>query len=217
MARIIICLLAIAVLSASAQASLVYYLDIEGVQGESQIDPYQDWIEVNSFGVDVRIGSPSAPGDTRPSGEVIFSEFVFSGVVSKASPKIFESVVMGTPIPIITLDIVRIGAERDILAQWELKDALLTSYQTASSPGNTLPVETYSAVFSEIKYTYNEYASDGRALGSVQFEWDLLAGTSGSAFTGTVESFEFLTGTIPEPAALSLLTLGGFVLIRRRK
>ncbi len=218
MSRIIACLLAIVVLSTQAQAALIY-LEIDGVEGTSQDDGRKGWIELNSFGLGVHVEGSEGPSSGGAGGvEVIFSDFAFSGMSSAASPEIFGAVVMGTHISSVTLDIVNPGDEKGNapFAQWELKDVMFTSYSTSASSGMPAPWESYTASFGEITYTYTEFDSEGRILGSASFQWDLVNGTSSTVSKGTVESFEFLTA-VPEPGTLSLLVLGGLALIRRRK
>ncbi len=217
MSRIIACLLAI-VVSTQVQAAVIY-LEIDGVEGTSQDDGYKGWIELNSFGVGVYTeGTGSSGSGGAEGGTVVFSDFAFSGMSSAASPEIFGAVILGTHISSVTLDIVNPGDEKgnEPFAQWELKDVRFTSYSTGGSSGMPAPGESYTATFGEITYTYAEFDSEGGITGSVSFHWDLVEGTSSKAYTGTVESFEFLTA-VPEPGTLGLLGLGGLALIRRRK
>jgi type VI secretion system secreted protein Hcp len=54
----------------------------------------------------------------------------------------------------------------------ELKNAVLMSYSiSGSGQGETLPVEKISVRFAEIKVTYTEYDTTGRAKGNVEYRW----------------------------------------------
>jgi type VI secretion system secreted protein Hcp len=218
MIRYAVVVLAMLALAMPVQAAFDMYLRMDPIQGGATDRDHQGWIDVYAFGIGIQ--QTGGTGSGGASGSVQLTELYLKGPLSKASPKLFEGVVMGRHFDQAVLDIVaNVAGTPRLLADWTMDNVLVTSYKTSASVTDDLLTDYYTLVFDRVVYGYNEWEGD-RLKGRVEAEWDLRGSPKAQVtVTGTVEDFQFLTGTLtPEPATLALLALGGLgVLVHSRR
>ncbi len=212
--RLGLALVALVVMSAgAAPATAAIYLDMPGVPGDSRGGLEKNWIDIQSFGIGVSRAVSSGGG---PTGAIRFTDLQLVKNVDGASVHLFEALVTGENFHEATLNLTGlIGGTQQVYAQWELKNAQVTSFQT-SGHGNTLPSESISMNFEEITYRYFEFDKLGNQSGVAEFGWNLRENTQTSFIEGEVTNFAFYTGTLPEPTT-GVVVLGGAMLLCCRR
>ncbi|HEX2293742.1 MAG TPA: type VI secretion system tube protein Hcp, partial [Actinomycetota bacterium] len=119
------------------------------------------WGETNS----------TRPLGTGPGvGKVSMNDFHFTMRVSKATPKLMLAGAQGRRIPSATLTVRR--ADGAPLVKWELKNVIVSSYQTGAEPSSGPPVDAVKLRFSQIVVTYTVRNADG-TTSEVKAGWDL--------------------------------------------
>ncbi len=145
----------------SAQAAAVdFYLEIEGIPGESTDNSHKGWIDISSFSHDIM--NTRSSGGGGGAGKVSLSDILVSKGIDKSSPKLMEACVTGKAIPSATL--VAVPSNRENSSQpymkYTLKDVLVSSYSASGASGD-LPSESLSLNFTKIEWTHSTRNADG--------------------------------------------------------
>jgi type VI secretion system secreted protein Hcp len=155
-----------------------YFLQIAGIEGESQDTKHKGWIDVASWSWGEARPDPG-PGTGAGSGKVQMGDFTLMTRMSKASPKLFLACANGKHIK----EAVLVGRKASAKAQqefltWTFSDILVTSYQTsASAGGDDVPFDSISLNFSKIKVEYKSQKADGSLDAPIVAGWDVKTNT----------------------------------------
>ena len=207
MIRAIVAVLGVIALAVPAEAAFDMFLKIDGIPGESTKPGHEGWIDLLSFSI----------GLTQAADTVEVSPLRIAKGIDQASPKLFLYGIQEEPIPTALLEIAESGG--NVIADFTLKNALVSSFRSGGSAGEMLPVEEVSFTFGQVAYGYNTYDALGDRTGRLLATWDLETGTTSLTTMGAVTSFQFITESVgPEPATIGLMALGGLgMLLRRRR
>ena len=161
------------ILSAAAAAFLLnapqlltaadFFLEIEGIKGESKDNVYPDSIEIESFSWGVS-NTPSLSGGGGGAGKVSFQDLHFTTSLSKASPQLMLACATGKHISKAVLHVRKAGTTPVEYYKVTFTDILISSVQTRAPgvPGGTtggsdsVPTESLSLNFSKIEFKYTE-------------------------------------------------------------
>lgn len=121
-------------------AATDFFLKIDGVDGESSDRDHKKWIELESW----QFGQSTRGGTGKKSMETIN----FVKQIDKSSPQLATMASNGTPIKVAILH-QRCAPGSNQFMAYELKDVLVSSYQTGGSAG--MPTETFSLNFEKVK------------------------------------------------------------------
>lgn len=149
-----------------------YFLQIDGIPGESQDSRHKDAIEISSYSWGTSNPSTLGAGGGGGSGKVSMQDFHFTMHVSKASPQLFLAVATGKHFPKAELFIRKAGGEQQEYLKWTLTDVMVTSYQTGGANGD-IPTEQVSLNFTKIQMEYKPQMADGSLGSAVKAGWDL--------------------------------------------
>ena len=151
------------------------YIKFEGVDGEVLDENHGSWCEVITFD-QAHSMSISDSGLLREKVNPIFDDVRIVKTIDKASPKLAESVCKGTVYPTVEIDVTAqaFGTSRVTYLAYELKNVLVTSYAFGgASQSEDVPTEEVTLNFEQIKVTYTEYDSSGKAKGNVEYTWEI--------------------------------------------
>lgn len=140
-------------------ASFDAFLEIEGIEGESETRPGTIDIQSYSWGM-TQSGSMSSGG--AGAGKVSIQDFHFVKTCDKSSPQLMTRCCQGTHFPTATLRLVyqpdppadgTPGYTQTIT--YTMSDCLISSYSIGgSSSGEPLPLEEVSFSFSSLAFDY---------------------------------------------------------------
>jgi type VI secretion system secreted protein Hcp len=137
-------------------AQVDYFLDINGIDGESKDDEYTDCIDVESWSWgEVNAGAMSGTGSGGGAGKVSAQDFHFVMSMNKASAKLLQACAGGTHIDDATLICRRAGETPQVFLKIKLSEVFVTSYQTGGSAnGDVVPTDQVSLNFAQLEFKY---------------------------------------------------------------
>jgi type VI secretion system secreted protein Hcp len=142
-------------------AAVDYFLNIDGIEGESNDAQFPKWIEVESWswGVSQTIVRDGGGGGAG-AGKAVPQDLSIVKVVDKASPKLFLACAAGQHIKEVFLT-GRRGDTKQAYLEYKLTDVLVSSFQEAGNQGE-LPQEQVSFNFSKIEISYRQVLPNGQ-------------------------------------------------------
>jgi type VI secretion system secreted protein Hcp len=125
------------------------YLDIPGVSGDVTDRGYQNQIEIISY---------SYVLDLNGGGSMTVVKYADS-----SSPSLFALTIAGTILKRATLRDVLVGSDGkvDTKRTIDLRDVLISSYQTGGSGGGEIPTESVTFNFAKVSVHYNDPGKKG--------------------------------------------------------
>ena len=165
----------------AAQDVVDMFMEIPDIPGESTTSGYEGKIDIESinWGLNKEIDTS---GDGRATGRAVFKDLTVRKYYDASSPLLALACARGDAIARLTLTSRRqAGGETQPYLVIELKNVLVTSYQTSASRGDSAqePVETVAMNFEEIKITYKQRNGAGDLTENIEFNWNVVTGTGG--------------------------------------
>jgi type VI secretion system secreted protein Hcp len=163
--------------AAFPRATSDYFLEIDGIKGESTADKYAGAIDVDyfSFG-DGSVAPQVRFGSGAGAGRVRFDEFTFKKGIDSASPQLFQDSVTGQHLQKAVLFAVKPGEAQQQYLKVTLSNVVVSSYRVASQhPDGEGEVETVTLDFQKIDYQYTPQNRDGSSGAPITAGWDLSA------------------------------------------
>ena len=148
----------------------------DDAKGESLDENFKDCIQILSLSHGVT--QPQSSTRTTAGGSVNLAEFgnyVITKYADKATPKLLELVSNGKHVPKVTISVCKaIGGKQTKYLVHELKNVLVTGYQTDADIGGTenYPRETITLDYDHVAVTYTQVGQDGTSKGNTAFKWD---------------------------------------------
>lgn len=152
------------------------FIKIEGIPGESTDNEHKDWIEVLTYGHEVKqpvsYTASSAGGATAE--RVNFGVLTITKNVDLASPKLLAACCTGKHIKEVVIEVCRAGDKRQKYLEIRMEQVLISDY--AHTGGGDFPTERIDFAPGTFKMTYiRQKRDDGQPGGNVIAGWDLTA------------------------------------------
>lgn len=179
-------------------AEAAVFAKYDGIDGEAtnaadEREP-EGWISLLSFDWEANKPNSGATGQSRRRGGVIFEDMRLTMDYEISSVKLLEKLNQGEVIPKLeihqtravpctpeprdtTNDIPQPGELCEVVyLKYELKNVLISSYQTSWDDPEERPEVVVGNNFEEIKVTYTEYDSEGNKGGNAETTWKVEKG-----------------------------------------
>lgn len=150
---------------APAEAAVDYFLEVNGVPGESQDAKMPDAIDVLSY-------SWGASAEKNKSPRL--NDLSIEHLVDVASPPLFQRLVTGTTIPSAELIARKAGESQFIFLRFCFQDVRVTSVQQKGS--DDVPIEQVSFSYGAVSEQYTQQSATGGAGNTVFAGWNATAG-----------------------------------------
>ena len=158
------------------------YIFFDGIEGQSTDAEHKNWINLHTISTNIsRMVTRGGSGSSRNVQSAIFDDLICTKELDKSTPKLIEAVASGKTYPSVKLDLVQsLGdtSKRLPYLQYELKNTIVTnhSFSATVNDDGTVPLESFSLNFEEIKVTFSQYGKDGAKQGKVEATWKLEEG-----------------------------------------
>jgi type VI secretion system secreted protein Hcp len=167
---------------APAEAAVDYFLEVNGVPGESHDSKFAKSIDVFSY------SWAGSANSEKKGNKVNLSDLNVSKRVDVASPALFQRLVQGTTIPSVELIGRKAGESQLVFLRYCLQDVRVTSIQQSGSSGEDFSQENVSFGYAAFSQQYTPQDAKGGGLPSVFAGWNSTTGD--------------LIATYPDPCGL---------------
>jgi type VI secretion system secreted protein Hcp len=138
-----------ALLAQNALAAVNYYLQIDGIKGESKDDQHKDSIEIQDFSFSVE--SPRDASSGMATGRRQHKAIVIRKVVDSASPLLMQACASGKHFPIAVLEEVSSNGRKTVIT---LRDILVSSASGMPDRGGSGRMETITLEYESSSIQY---------------------------------------------------------------
>lgn len=151
-----------------------FFLEIDGVKGESKDHKFKDAIEIDSFSWGATNSGSFASGHGGGTGVVSFQDIHFTTKVNKSSPLVLLSCATGKHINKAVLHVRKAGGKQEEYYTVTMSDVLVSSYQSGDAAGGeSIPTDQFALNFAKIKFEYKPQDEKGAVGAAVEGSWDL--------------------------------------------
>src|SRR5262249_48114155 len=155
-------------------AHVDYFLEIDGIQGESADAKHKNQIELQSFSFSEAQSGSFAWGGGGGAGKVHMQDFNFAMKVSKSSAILALACASGQHIKKAVLYARKAGGTQQDFYIVTMSDLLVSSYQVhGSASGDVVPVDSVSLNFAKIEWKYQLQDEKGNVGNPVITGYDL--------------------------------------------
>lgn len=153
-----------------------FYLQIEGVKGESSDDKHRDWIECQT--VNWSLSQPKSATASTAGGHTAerceLSEISISKLVDLASPLLAQLCACGKTIPRAKIEMQRADGQGEPVKYFEVElENVLIAHVAPSFAGGDFPIESLGLKFSRVRWKYTKQKIGGGGSGNTAGGWDL--------------------------------------------
>jgi type VI secretion system secreted protein Hcp len=147
-----------------------FLLIVEGLAGESDLEPGAIDLASFSFGVQNAVGPGGGGGG---AGRATFSDITVVKKLDKSSPVLLRACASGQHFPTVIITARKAGGKQQEYLKYTLKDIIVTSYQPGGTSNGGRPMESLSFTFATITTEYREQLRDGSLGPPIQTCWDV--------------------------------------------
>lgn len=157
-------------------AAVDYFLNIDGIKGESHDDKHKEEIDIESWSWgEHQMGTHAGQGGGG-AGKVSVQDFNFVCKVNKASPMLFLACATGQHIKKAVLICRKAGGTQQEFLTVTMSDLLISSYQTGGSGhSDIVPTDQFSINFAKIEWDYKQQDEKGMVGKPVKVGYDVKA------------------------------------------
>jgi type VI secretion system secreted protein Hcp len=149
------------------------YIKIDGIEGESTDSKHSGWIEATDCDMEINqtISETASSAGGAGAGRADFSDFSFSKLLDRSSPKLAQACAAGTHFNNIVVELCRAGTEKIKFLEIKLTDSMIS--RISLTAGGEFPSETIGINYGKIQWTYLQQKREGGGIaGNIITGWD---------------------------------------------
>jgi type VI secretion system secreted protein Hcp len=155
-----------------------YYLQLDGIKGESADSKHQGWIECASvnWSITQPKSATASTGGGHTAERAELGEIHISKLVDLASPMLAQLCACGKTIPKAKLEMQRADGDGQPIKYFEVElENVLIAHLAPNFAGGGFPTESLGLKFSKVKWKYTQQKIGGGASGNTAGGWDLAS------------------------------------------
>jgi type VI secretion system secreted protein Hcp len=138
------------------------FLELDGVQGESQDKQFKNKIDIYSFSIGASNAGHGHYGGGSGAGKAQITDMSIGKLVDKSSATLWKFCYQGKHIATGTVHIRKAAGENPLeYLKYEMDEVFISSVNTSDSAGGGIANESISLNFSKIKMTYQMQSDTG--------------------------------------------------------
>ena len=138
-----------------------YFLNIDGIKGESQDSVHKNEIHVSSFSFGVTNTGTGGSNLGSGGGRSNVQDMHFTKVADSSSPNLFIGCATGKHYNNATVTVRRAGENPQEYLIYKLTEVYISSITTSGHEGGGIAQESVSLNFSKVEITYTPQNADG--------------------------------------------------------
>lgn len=153
-----------------------FYLQIDGVKGESADSKHQGWIECTEvhWSITQPRSATASTGGGHTAERAELSEISVSKLVDVASPLLAQLCACGKTLPKAKLEMQRADGNGEPVKYFEVElENVLIAQVAPSFTGGEFPTESLGLKFSKARWKYTQQKVGGGSSGNTAGGWDL--------------------------------------------
>lgn len=153
-----------------------FYLQLDGVKGESNDSKHPGWIECISINWSITQpkSATASTGGGHTAERAELSEISISKLVDVSSPLLAQLCACGKTLPKARLDMQRADGNGEPVKYFEVElENVLVAHVAPSFSGGDFPTESLGLKFSKARWKYTQQKIGGGSSGNTAGGWDL--------------------------------------------
>lgn len=153
-----------------------FYLQLDGVKGESNDAKHQGWIECTSINWSITQprSATASTGGGHTAERAELSEISISKLVDVSSPLLAQLCACGKTLPNAKLEMQRADGNGEPVKYFEVElENVLVAHVAPSFSGGDFPTESLGLKFSKARWKYTQQKIGGGSTGNTAGGWDL--------------------------------------------
>jgi type VI secretion system secreted protein Hcp len=155
-----------------------FYLQLDGIKGESADSRHAGWIECTSINWSITqpksATASTSGGHTAERAEL--SDITINKLVDLATPMLAQICACGKTIPKAKLEMMRADGNGEPIKYFEVElENVLIAYVAPHFAGGDIPGESLGLKFSKVKWKYTQQKIAGGSAGNTAGGWDLAS------------------------------------------
>jgi type VI secretion system secreted protein Hcp len=146
-----------------------YFLEVDGIKGESSDDKFKDQIQILSWSWGASNTSSVAGTGGSGAGKVDLSDFSCMTNFDKATPNFFKAITKGTHVTKATLSAIKSGAEGKPYLKVAFEEMFVTGLQMSAA--GEIPTVSLSFTYNQIGVDYSMQDEKGslKSIGEIKY------------------------------------------------
>jgi type VI secretion system secreted protein Hcp len=153
-----------------------YYLQLDGIKGESADSKHKDWIECTciNWAITQPRSATASTGGGHTAERAELTDISIGKLIDVASPMLAQTCAAGKTISKAKLEFMRADGQGEPIKYFEVElENVLIGYVAPGFPSGSFPVENIGLKFSKVRWKYTQQKIGGGSSGNTAGGWDL--------------------------------------------